>query len=238
MSVERRERPEEIGTRDERRAVQRETRHGHPSTQQALSYHIASSLTGLSPHGLSVPLLHGKRGKCTTAPVMGSVCVVVTLKSVKLSSAVSLVAVDVTVPLTATGPGLAGIGIATGALVGYDGGTGSTTSSPCVCACAGGGGEPAPLGKLAYTADRGGDTSPTSTRLRPGRWSSNEIELECASDPPLPPVGPLEWLECEGRDELEPVCVCLVDAAAEPEGLRDECGLRCERIECNDPRSE
>ena len=82
-------------------------------------HHIASSRTGRSPQGRSVPLRHGSRGKWTTAPVIGSVCVVVTLRSVKLSPAVSR---DVTVPETVGGSGLplerGGMGIGTGALAG------------------------------------------------------------------------------------------------------------------------
>ena len=51
--------------------------------------------------------------------------------------------------------------------------------------------------------------------------------MECTSDPPLLPVCPREWLRAERED-----------APAEPEGLRDEYGLRCERVECNEPISE
>ena len=61
---------------------------------------MVSSRRGRSPHGRSIPLRHGTRGKCTTAPVIGSVCDVVTLKSVRLSSPVARVPVDVTVPAT------------------------------------------------------------------------------------------------------------------------------------------
>lgn len=75
----------------------------------------------------------------------------------------------------------------------------------------------------------GSMTSPTSARRR--RRSSEEIELVCAREPPLLPVGPREWEESEGRDEPEPVMVCRMDAGAEQAGLMDELGLRCERIE-------
>ena len=40
-----------------------------------------------------------------------------------------------------------------------------------------GGGE-IECGKLAMTAESGAATSPTITRRRPGRWSSNEVEAE------------------------------------------------------------
>ena len=196
-----------------------------------------SSLTGRSPHARSLPLLNGSRGRCTCAPVIGSVCVVVTLKSVKLSSAVPLVAVDVTVPLSATGLGMR-IGLRLGAPDGYTGAAGSTTSSPCPCRCIGGG-EPELPGNAPNTAESGGDaTSPTSARCRPGRWSSNETELEWARDAPLLIVMPREWLDAVGREELEALPVCRDEAGAEPEGLRDEWGLRCDRVECNEPRSD
>ena len=91
-----------------------------------------------------------------------------------------------------------------------------------------GGGDTVPGKPRLKTAESGGATSPTSTRRRPGRWSSKDIELECTRDCPLLPVGPLECelLDPDGREEFEPVKVCREEAAAEPEGLRDECGLR------------
>ena len=191
---------------------------------------MVSSRRGRSPHGRSIPLRHGTRGKCTTAPVIGSVCDVVTLKSVRLSSPVARVPVDVTVPATVAGDGRAGI-IASGAGAGASAGTSVSSPCPCECECPvdDGGGDADGKPEPGNTAESGGEpTSPTSPPWRrPGRWSSKEIELECTSDPPLLPVCPREWLRAERED-----------APAEPEGLRDEYGLRCERVECNEPISE
>jgi hypothetical protein len=50
-----------------------------------------------------------------------------------------------------------------------------------------------------------------------------------------------EWEEfAEGREEFDPerLKTRAEDAGAEPEDERAEYGLRCERIECKDPRSE
>ena len=90
---------------------------------------MVSSRSGRSPHARAAPLRHGTRGKCTTAPVIGSVCVVVTLKSVKLSSVV--VAREATVSDTAAA---AGIGMGIGNVIA---GTGAGAGTElCACACA------------------------------------------------------------------------------------------------------
>lgn len=181
-------------------------------------YHGASSCTRPSAHALSsCPARQGSLGKCMTAPVIGSVCVVVTLSSVKLPSVptVPRVPVDVTVPVTVAGSERIAIG--KGASAGYAGGS-PNASSPCKCA--GGGGE---LGKPrpGNTAESGGEaTSPTSARWR--RRSSSEIEMEWTREPPLLPVGPRECDDAEGREEFEPVMVWRDDAGAEPVGLMDE----------------
>ena len=78
----------------------------------------------------SFPARSGSLGKCMTVPVIGSVCVVVTLKSVKLSSVV--VAREATVPVPDTAAA-AGIGIGR-VIAGV--GTGMGTEL-CACACAG-----------------------------------------------------------------------------------------------------
>ena len=109
-----------------------------------------------------MPLRHGTRGKWTIAPVIGSVWDVVTLTSVKLSSAV--VRVDVTVPAPPED----------GACI--TGGGSGTRSSPCTCD---GGGDADGKPRPGKTAESGGEpTSPTSPCRRPGRWSCEEIELE------------------------------------------------------------
>ena len=171
-------------------------------------------------------------------PVIGSVCVVMTLKSVKLSSVV--VAREPIVPEIAAAAGMGNVGTWKEPRVGewvWAGKTrsGATTSSPWLLDE---GGEIG-CGKPAITAESGAATSPIRTRRRPGRWSSKEVEAECASDCPLLPVWPRECerTDVDGREDPEPLSVCE-DAAAEPDGLWEEYGLRWERIECNDPRSD
>ena len=101
------------------RATTRRTRTVHAF------YHSASSRAVRS-----FPARSGSLGKCMTVPVIGSVCVVVTLKSVKLSSVV--VAREATVPDTAAA---AGIGIGIGNVIA---GTGAGTGTELwACACAG-----------------------------------------------------------------------------------------------------
>ena len=82
-------------------------------------YHSASSRAVRS-----FPARNGSLGKCMTVPVIGSVCVVVTLKSVKLSSVV--VAREATVPDTAAAAGIGSVGTGTG-----------TGTELWACACAG-----------------------------------------------------------------------------------------------------
>ena len=138
-------------------------------------------------------LRHGMRGKWTIAPMIGSVWDVVTLTSVKLSSAV--VRVDVTVPaLPEDGACITG------------GGSG-TRSSPCTCDSGGNAEGRLRPGKTAKTC-RGEQTSPTLPCHCPGWWSCEEMEFECSSDVLLLPVCPREWL-----------CAKRLDAPVEPKGL-------------------
>jgi len=73
-------------------------------------------------------------------------------------------------------------------------------------------------------AESGGDTPPRSRLTR--RRSVEETELECARDLRLLAVKPRECCEFE------------FDAGADPDALRGECGLTCDRIECSDPCSD